>query len=359
MSANTNLGAPCLHEGIDGIERSDSVGGINGDGRSPGVVAVEAIAGVEVDFGLIPGAEGEIKLWANDAIAFVSGVGGEVAADVEVEEVASDPEAGTEPIVHLGLVIEEEAVASHKDIILTDGVEPLAVLGEVEADVVDPVVTGLESDSGVAGATLDFIVPAMGEVEAGEEAGLGLFELVAADGIVKEIGEVGEEIEFIGSEPGVEPGGAVSFFALQTGGEAMAGGVAPGGGIDRAEAIDGAVGDAAGRLLVRRVPVSEVGESGDIPVVLLVAFVVAGEKVVAVVVVASDLGAVLVSVFQAKGEVSAPDSPRVGKDEAGVIVFAISHREESAREDIEELVVGTTRGGKVAVGCLDGAFKVI
>ena len=161
MGAETNLGAPGLHERIDGIERGDPIGGVDANGSAAGVITMKAVPRIEVDFGLVPRTEGEVELGANDAIALVSGVGGKVALHIEVEKVAPDAESGAEPIVHPGFVIEKEAVASDKDVVLADGIETAAVLGEVEADVIDPVVAGLEAEGGMAGAPLDFVVPAM------------------------------------------------------------------------------------------------------------------------------------------------------------------------------------------------------
>lgn len=181
--------------------------------------------------------------------------------------------------------------------------------------------------------------------------------MITTNGVVEEVGEVGKEVQLVGAEPGVEAGGAVPFLALQSGGEAVAGGVSAGGGIDRSETING--GDGAGGFLVGGIPVAKVGERGDVPVVFVISFAVSGEEIVAIVVVSALPRTVFVSVFQAEREVAASDGPGVGQNNAGLVIFTISGREESAGKDVEEPVISAAGCRKFAEGGFDGAFEII
>ena len=82
--------------------------------------------------------------------------------------------------------------------------EPTTVIRGVKS-VVDPVVTELEPRRNLGRTAGPFAMRVMGVAETGGGAGVLLLELVAVDRVVQRVGEVGEEVEVVAEDVGLQP----------------------------------------------------------------------------------------------------------------------------------------------------------
>ena len=90
--AQTDVCAERIDQRIDAVDRCHAIGRIDADRRAARVVAVKALADVEEEFRLAPGAEDQRELRADDRIVGAAGIHCEAAAHVEFELVRAQPE---------------------------------------------------------------------------------------------------------------------------------------------------------------------------------------------------------------------------------------------------------------------------
>src|SRR5262249_43990333 len=143
-SARADVVAPGAHERRNTL---DELAGprIDPDRRPAGVVAVEAIAVVEVDLAVLPRTEGERELGAHAAPAFASRVQRLIAAHVKAVRVVAQADDRAEPGSEIGPYLRVRRRRELVDVILAGGRQHHARLG-VEEAVENVVVAALQPD---------------------------------------------------------------------------------------------------------------------------------------------------------------------------------------------------------------------
>jgi hypothetical protein len=202
-------------------------------------------------------------------------------------------------------------------------------------------------------------VPGVDGVDAAGDAPVRLGELVAVQGVVHVVGEVGPQAELVADQVGVHLGGAVGAGLAPHAGQAVAARFAAVGAVDRIEAADAAVVHGALRNLVGRIPAAVVGHGRHAPAVVGVAAAVAQHAVQLAVIVAAGERAVVVQGFQRIGEGAAGGIGRCRHRRARVAVLAQADGGDVARQPVGIGDVGAAGGGEIAVARRIRALAVI
>ena len=262
----------------------------------------------------------------------------------------------------------EETGTGFVHVVAADGVEEGAARGVAEGEFVDEIVAELEAGGDGGGAIENRKRRGAGEAEAEHAAAVALVELVSVDGVVEEVSEVREEVQPIGERVNVEVCFGVGGARGPIEGKAGAIRLAAVGGIDVAEAIEGAAGDGAERDLIGGIPAGAVGEGGEGKFAIAGGGPrVAGEGAVTAEIFGEHPRAVVVGGFEAEGGRGGGGVRGGGKgaedggadDETGEVVFAEFDGGETCREGFEEAEARGAGGGKVADVGGEGALGVV
>ena len=253
LRADAELGALRPNQQRHAILRRHLVDGIDGDRRAADVVGVQAVAGIAVELGLVPGPKHDAGLRARHRCLGIAGIFRRVAEHAPRKDVLADANRGAQPIGPACRRVGPDADIAFLHAVLAHGRKQRTLLGLEQADM-DVVIAALHADAGLSLEAAKAPVEGMPRVEAAEGAAVELVELVAIDGIVEEIGEIVVELQVGTHDIGAEIALAVFARMRKIAGQAEAAGDAAVGRIERAETADDALVDGALRHLIGRVP---------------------------------------------------------------------------------------------------------
>ena len=174
--------------------RRGLVVGIDRDGRAADVIAVQTVAGIAVEFRLVPRTEHDAGLRAGHGRLRVAGILRCVAKDMSGKDVLADADRSAQPVGPACGAVHPYADIALLHAVVTHGREHIALLGLEQADM-NVVVTALHADSGLRLKAAEPPIEGMARVKAAEGAAIELVELVAIDRVVEEIGEIVEELQ--------------------------------------------------------------------------------------------------------------------------------------------------------------------
>ena len=302
------------------------VGGFPGAGVDRGqgaarVVAVKAVAEVDVEIGLFPRSEDQAERGAQEAGVGAAGIGGQGAGDLETVVVGAQAGHGAKGLGPARAVFNEQAGAGFDDVILARRRHPLARFCVVQT-VEGVIVLQLQADGGVRLHLIRMRMPGVAGVDAAGDAPVRLAELVAIDRVVEKIGEVRIQLELVADQVSARFRGGVAAGPAPHAGEAVAAGGAAIGSIDGVEARQRTGVDRALRHLVGGVPLAAVGHRRHRKPVVGVALAVAQHAIELLVVVGMSEGAVVVQHFERVQQVATRDLGRGGERGTGVAVLA-------------------------------------
>ena len=182
----------------------------------------------------------------------------QMAVDRKRQQVNSTAEVKSQPLAGGDFLVDEGCHETFVDVVVADGRELLAP-GRVPQFHMDVVIAGLAADGGVEHHRTQVVHDAIADSAAVDDPAIDLFDLVAADWIVEQKGEIREQIEAVAG--GVGQRAQLTRFGgaqPQSREDLMAGGVAALARIEGAETVDESLLDRAGGDLARAVPVSRV-----------------------------------------------------------------------------------------------------
>ena len=246
---------------------------------APRVVAVEAQPRVEVQLRALPRPNHHPAFRTGEPGARHTAVEGVAGPHLEPVAIGAETGQGAQPWRPCRFVLHVCRGARLPHGILPDGVDERARLRLVQPDVRDVVVPELQTKRVLHRASAPHLETAMREPGAGDEAMVCLVELVAANGIVQEEGEVGEQVEVVADPVGRHARRGVSVRALPLQRSAVTVGVAAIRAIDRPESVDRPVGNRPVRYLVGGVPGPSISHPGDRESVERVALAVSEQTV--------------------------------------------------------------------------------
>ena len=363
MQAGNGFGAHAQLKALGAHQRRHLVGriarlGVGGDGGATRIVAVKAGAGAGVQLGLVPGAKDQVELGAGLGGGVGPAVGRVVAVHPEGEAVHARAHHGAEGVAPGHLVFHIQPQAALGNVVGAGGGHHLPRHGVVEA-VSDVVVLELRAHGGFGIAPQQRDQPAVAGVQGGGGAPVGLGKLVAVDGVVQEVGEVGKQVQPAAHHGGVDLRGFGAAGAPPAAREAVAAGLPAVGGVDGIEPAQGAAGHGALRNLVGGAPLGVKRHQRGAPAIGLGALAVAQHAVAFLVAVAQRERAVVVEQFQRVQHPAGAQRGRIGQQGAGKAVLAHANAGNALRQGVGVLHVHRAGGSKVALGSKERAFAVV
>ena len=338
MQAGDGGAAQADFQGARAHQRRDLVGRlarlrVERDRRAARVVAVKAIADVDIRFRLAPRTGDHAQAGAEQMVAGRARIFRPVAAHVEAVGVRTQAGHGAQRPRPARAVFAIHADARFDDMVLPRGRHDLALARVVQA-IVDIVVLQLHADGGVAAAPVRVAVPGVAGVEAGRHAPVGLGELVAVDRVVHRIRKIREQRQAVGDHIRAEPGRHVVRGLAPGARQAVALRLAAVAGIDGVEAAQATFPHGAQRNLVGGIPAGVVRHGRDVDTVVGIALTVAQHDIALAVAVRLRERAIVMLRFERVQQAAVARVKRIGQQGAAKAVLPDAQAGDALRQAV-------------------------